>query len=54
MSRHIKNLNLQKDEFDIAWEKKFGNDNEAMKFDSLEEFHDWLKEVEKFDPLHNQ
>lgn len=54
MSRHIKRRNNIKDAFDIAWEAKFGDDNETMKFDSLEEFHAWLEEVKNFEPLHDQ
>lgn len=53
MKRHIKPA-VHKDAFDIAWEAKFGSDEEAMKFDSLEEFHQWLEEVKNFDPLHNE
>jgi len=25
-----------------------------MKFDSLEEFHDWLEEVKKFEPVYDK
>lgn len=52
MKRIIRDTKEHRDAYDIAWEEKFGPD-EAMKFDSLEEFHAWLKEVEEFDPIHN-
>ena len=55
MKRWIKdNSSETKDAFDIEWEKKFGPDDETMKFDSLEEFHEWLEEVKNFDPVHNK
>ena len=42
------------DDFDKQWDAKFGPDNETMKFDSLEDFHKWLEEVKKFEPVHNK
>ena len=54
MKRHIKDNRPKKDAFDIAWEKKFGSDDECMKFDSLDEFHQWLEEVINFDPSNDQ
>lgn len=55
MKRRIQNDVLNNvDEFDIQWEEKFGPDDECMKFDSLEEFHEWLEEVEKFEPVYNK
>ena len=55
MKRWMKdNSSGTKDAFDVEWEKKFGPDDETMKFDSLEEFHKWLEEVKNFDPVHNK
>ena len=42
------------DEFDRQWEEKFGPDDQPKKFDSLEEFHDWLEEVKKFEPVYTK
>lgn len=54
MKRFIKdNLTESKDAFDIEWEKKFGPDDETMKFDSLDEFHRWLEEVINFEVIHD-
>ncbi len=42
------------DEFDRQWEEQFGPDDRPKTFDSLEEFHAWLEEVKKFEPVHNK
>lgn len=42
------------DEFDRQWEEKFGPDDRPKKFDTLEEFHAWLEEVKKFEPVYNE
>ena len=54
MKRWIHDNSLPQDEYDRQWEEKFGPDDESMKFDSLEEFHQWLEEVKKFDPIYNK
>ena len=46
--------NDYEDEFDKQWREKFGPDDEPMKFDSLDEFHDWLEEVKQFEPVYNK
>lgn len=54
MKRLIRANNNTEDEFDRQWEQKFGPDDEPMKFDSLEEFHQWIEEVKKFEPVYNK
>lgn len=41
-------------DFDEQWSARFGPDDETKKFNSLEEFHRWLEEVKKFEPVHNK
>ncbi len=47
MKRWIKTAQDEKDEFDIAWEKKFGPEQVRV-FDSTEEFDKWMQEVDEF------
>lgn len=54
MKRWIHDPSEPQDEFDKQWEEKFGDDDETMKFDSLEEFHDWLEEVKRFEPVYDK
>lgn len=53
MKRRIHDYSEPKDEFDKQWEEKFGPDDETMKFDSLEELHDWFEEVMRFEPVYD-
>jgi len=54
MKRWIHDPNEPQDEFDRQWKEKFGDDDETMKFNSLEELHDWLEEVKRFEPVYDK
>ncbi len=55
MKRWIReNKSQYQDEFDKQWEEKFGSDEQPKHFHSLDEFHDWLEEVKKFEPVYNK
>ena len=48
MKRWIKTAQDEKDEFDTAWEEKFGPE-QVRTFDSIEDFEKWIQEVDEFE-----